>query len=60
MADLRLLDFMFNEEPAFIVGISTVGSEYIFHRHGGLVGCEAHKISFLHDATAKTACCFLV
>jgi serralysin len=30
MADLRQSDFMFNEEPAFIVGISTVGSNYVF------------------------------
>ena len=28
--DLRQSDFMFNEEPAFIAGISTVGSGYIF------------------------------
>ncbi|MCD2516752.1 calcium-binding protein [Massilia sp. G4R7] len=28
--DLRQSDFMFNEEPAFIAGISTVGSDYIF------------------------------
>lgn len=30
MADLRQSDFMFNEEPAFIVGISTAGSDYVF------------------------------
>jgi serralysin len=29
-ADLRQSDFMFNEEPAFVAGISTVGSWYIF------------------------------
>lgn len=29
-ANLRQSDFMFNEEPAFIVGISTVGSDYVF------------------------------
>lgn len=29
-ADLRQSDFMFNEEPAFIAGISTVGSAYVF------------------------------
>lgn len=29
-ADLRQSDFMFNEEPAFIVGISTIGSDYVF------------------------------
>lgn len=29
-ADLRQSDFMFNEEPAFIAGVSTVGSDYIF------------------------------
>lgn len=28
--DLRQSDFMFNEEPAFIAGISTFGSDYIF------------------------------
>lgn len=30
MADLRQSDFMFNEEPAFIAGISTAGSGYVF------------------------------
>lgn len=30
MADLRQSDFMFNEEPAFIAGVSTVGSNYVF------------------------------
>lgn len=30
LADLRQSDFMFNEGPAFIVGISTAGSDYIF------------------------------
>lgn len=30
MDDLRQSDFMFNEEPAFIVGISTIGSDYVF------------------------------
>jgi Ca2+-binding RTX toxin-like protein len=30
MTDLRQSDFMFNEEPAFIAGISTVGSDYVF------------------------------
>ena len=29
-ADLRQSDFMFNEGPAFIVGISTLGSDYVF------------------------------
>lgn len=29
-ADLRQSDFMFNEEPAFIAGVSTVGSNYVF------------------------------
>lgn len=29
-ADLTQSDFMFNEEPAFIVGISAVGSGYVF------------------------------
>ena len=29
-ADLRQSDFMFNEEPAFIVGVSTAGSDYVF------------------------------
>lgn len=30
IADLRQSDFMFNEEPAFIAGISTIGSNYVF------------------------------
>lgn len=29
-ADLRQSDFMFNEEPGFVVGISTVGSAFVF------------------------------
>lgn len=29
-ADLRQSDFMFNEGPAFIVGVSTAGSDYVF------------------------------
>lgn len=30
LADLRQSDFMFNEEPAFVAGIGTAGSDYIF------------------------------
>lgn len=30
LADLRQSDFMFNEEPAFVVGVSDVGSWYVF------------------------------
>lgn len=30
MADLRQSDFMFNEEPAFIAGVSMIGSDYVF------------------------------
>lgn len=30
MADLRQSDFMFNEQPAFVAGVSDVGSWYVF------------------------------
>ena len=30
LADLRQSDFMFNEEPAFIAGVSDMGSWYVF------------------------------
>jgi serralysin len=30
VADLRQSDFMFNEQPAFVVGVSDIGSWYVF------------------------------
>ena len=36
-ADLRQSDFMFEEEPGFVAGVSTQGSGYIFPQSGDLV-----------------------